>query len=141
MAAGQALRSAAPHQLKDVAREVPCDSCASKRVRPRPADHGLATLHPVHPAPSPAGTVPTYRSLAGQASGSQDPVGRARRRPGIPVTMPSAGPVGHVQYREDVHLPVLLPDLDRNGGGLPVVDAGSRRILPPRGRGPPGVPS
>ncbi|WP_327181165.1 PP2C family protein-serine/threonine phosphatase [Streptomyces sp. NBC_01334] len=91
VAAGRALRSAAPHQLPDALSQVLRTRYAAQDVELRLADYGLTVLLPVPPAPSGTKSAPVQGSAPGRAFGSQQPYveepadGRVRAH--LPVTV------------------------------------------------------
>ncbi|WP_406011543.1 serine/threonine-protein phosphatase [Streptomyces sp. NBC_00637] len=91
VAAGRALRSAAPHHLPDTLSQVLRAQYAAEAVELRLADYGLKVLLPVPPAPSGTEPVPVQGSAPGRAFGSQQPYVEepdgARTRAHLPVTV------------------------------------------------------
>ncbi|MFF7331182.1 PP2C family protein-serine/threonine phosphatase [Streptomyces sp. NPDC090306] len=73
VAAGRALRSAAPHRLVDALREVLRDQYAAESVELSLADYGMTVLQPVGPTPDASGVRSVHTSPAGRAFGSQQP--------------------------------------------------------------------
>lgn len=73
VAAGRALRSAAPHRLVDALREVLSDQYAAESVELSLADYGMTVLQPVNPTPDSPGVRSVHTSPAGRAFGSQEP--------------------------------------------------------------------
>jgi serine phosphatase RsbU (regulator of sigma subunit) len=91
VAAGRALRSAAPHRLVDALREVLSREYAAEGVELLLADYGLTVLQPVPPVPDPAAARPVHAGPAGRAFGAQEAFvedrGDGRVRAHLPVTV------------------------------------------------------
>ncbi|MFE1924881.1 PP2C family protein-serine/threonine phosphatase [Streptomyces asoensis] len=91
VAAGRALRSAAPHRLPDALRRVLRAHWAVQEAELLLADYGLTVLLPVTSGPNGPQAVPVRGSAPGRAFGSQQPyveepaAGRARAH--LPVTV------------------------------------------------------
>ncbi|MEU7059472.1 PP2C family protein-serine/threonine phosphatase [Streptomyces sp. NPDC046197] len=118
VAAERALRSAAPHQVVDVLREVLCSQYEAQDVACLMADYGLTVLQPVSGSPHTAEPVPVHGSAAGRAFGAQEPFvedhedGRVRvhlpvtvrgdRLGVLSVTLPSAAEAGQLAELAEV---------------------------------------
>ncbi|MFD9392127.1 PP2C family protein-serine/threonine phosphatase [Streptomyces sp. NPDC060000] len=111
VAAGRALRSAAPHQLPEALRRVLRAHYAAEEVEFLLADYGLTVLLPVPPAPDGSEPVPVRGSAPGRAFGSRQPY----------VEEPAAG-------RVRAHLPVTVRG-DRLGVLSLTLPARSRESL------------
>ncbi|MFD8307746.1 PP2C family protein-serine/threonine phosphatase [Streptomyces sp. NPDC059690] len=73
VAAGRALRTAAPHRLAATVREVLCGQYGAENVEFLMVDYGLRVLQPVSSTADPAQAVPVHGSAAGRAFGTQQP--------------------------------------------------------------------
>ncbi|MER5451644.1 PP2C family protein-serine/threonine phosphatase [Streptomyces sp. NPDC002764] len=73
VAAGRALRTAAPHRLAATVREVLCGQYGAENVEFLMVDYGLKVLQPVSATADPAQAVPVHGSAAGGAFGAQQP--------------------------------------------------------------------
>lgn len=73
LAAGRALRSAAPHRLPGALRQVLRTHYAAEAAELLLADYGLTVLLPVPPAADSPDPVPVQGSAPGRAFGSQQP--------------------------------------------------------------------
>ncbi|MER5512335.1 PP2C family protein-serine/threonine phosphatase [Streptomyces sp. NPDC002766] len=73
VAAGRALRTAAPHRLAATVREVLCGQYGAENVEFLMVDYGLKVLQPVSATADPAQAVPVHGSAAGRAFGAQQP--------------------------------------------------------------------
>ncbi|MGW2829357.1 PP2C family protein-serine/threonine phosphatase [Streptomyces sp. NPDC001286] len=73
VAAGRALRTAAPHRLAATVREVLCGRYGAENAEFLMVDYGLKVLQPVSAPTDPARAVPVHGSAAGRAFGAQQP--------------------------------------------------------------------
>ncbi|WP_327312276.1 PP2C family protein-serine/threonine phosphatase [Streptomyces sp. NBC_01235] len=91
VAAGRALRSAAPHRQLDALRQVLHTHYATEAVELRLADYGLTVLLPVPAPPNGPEPAPVQGSAPGRAFGSQQPyveeLDAGRTRVHLPVTV------------------------------------------------------
>ncbi|MFF6783576.1 SpoIIE family protein phosphatase [Streptomyces sp. NPDC012510] len=91
VAAGRALRSAAPHHLVDAVRDVLGDHWSAQDVELHLADYSLTTLRPVSTGPDAPEPLPMHGGPTGRAFGAQEPYvherGDGRVRAHLPVTV------------------------------------------------------
>ncbi|MFE7859668.1 PP2C family protein-serine/threonine phosphatase [Streptomyces sp. NPDC057403] len=73
VAAGRALRAAAPHRLAATVRDMLCRHYGAENAEFLMVDYGLKVLQPVSAPADPAQAVPVRGSAAGRAFGAQQP--------------------------------------------------------------------